>query len=165
MRENNNKEAFRNTRLRTMAVNFSTLGPIGNIPYFPGTWGALVATLLAPYVFLPLPFFFRILVLLFIFFTGALASNFSIHHFKQEDPSAVIIDELGGQFLTFILLVQVNVYFLLAGFLAFRLFDILKPWPINKSEQWLPKGYGIMLDDYVAGIFSALVVALIAYLV
>jgi len=150
---------------RKWAVHFSTLGPIGHIPYFPGTWGSVAATLLAPCLFLPLSFPARILVVLLIFFAGAIASNYSIHHFEKEDPAEVIIDEIGGQFLTYIFMLQATLSLLLIGFLIFRIFDILKPWPISKSEKWLPKGFGIMLDDYVAGIFSALVLTLINYLI
>lgn len=165
MSENNHKDFLKNPRLKALGIYFSTLGPIGYIPYFPGTWGALTATILAPFVFLPLSLFSRILILLLIFFAGAITSNLSEQHFKKKDPSAVIIDELGGQFLTFIALIQVNIFLLLAGFIIFRIFDIVKPWPVNKSEQWLPKGFGIMLDDYVAGICGAIVLAFINYLI
>jgi len=44
---------------------------------------------------------------------------------------------------------------LLAGFFLFRLFDILKPWPVRSSEHWLPGGYGVMLDDLLAGVYAA----------
>lgn len=161
MIKNYNKDCLKKTAPKAVGIYFSTLGPIGHIPYFPGTWGSLAATILAPFAFLPLSLFARILLLLLIFFTGAIASKFSEKHFKKKDPSAVVIDELGGQFLTFIFLFQVNISLLFTGFLVFRVFDILKPWPIKNSEQWLQNGFGIMLDDYIAGAMSALLLGII----
>lgn len=76
----------------------------------------------------------------------------------------MVIDELGGQLLSFLPLDKTNIILLLLDFLSFRIFDILKPWPVKRSENWLPKGFGIMLDDYLAGILSALVLSFIAYL-
>lgn len=72
----------------------------------------------------------------------------------REDPGHVVIDEVAGQWIALIHS-QVNLSHLLAGFLFFRLFDIVKPWPARQLER-LPAGWGIMLDDVAAGVYALL---------
>jgi phosphatidylglycerophosphatase A len=74
----------------------------------------------------------------------------------REDPGHVVIDEVAGQWIALIHS-RVNLSHLLAGFLFFRLFDIVKPWPARRLEG-LPEGWGIMLDDVAAGVYALLVV-------
>jgi phosphatidylglycerophosphatase A len=72
--------------------------------------------------------------------------------FHADDPKQVIIDECAGQFITFFLLpLSLNV--LILGFLLFRFFDIIKPYPVYKMEE-LEGGLGITMDDVVAGVFA-----------
>jgi phosphatidylglycerophosphatase A len=73
-----------------------------------------------------------------------------------EDPGHVVIDEVAGQWIALIHS-RVNLSHLLAGFLFFRLFDIVKPWPARQLEG-LPGGWGIMLDDVAAGVYALLLV-------
>jgi phosphatidylglycerophosphatase A len=72
-----------------------------------------------------------------------------------EDPGHVVIDEVAGQWIALIHS-RVDLSHLLAGFLFFRLFDIVKPWPVRQLEG-LPAGWGIMLDDVAAGVYALLV--------
>jgi phosphatidylglycerophosphatase A len=72
----------------------------------------------------------------------------------REDPGHVVIDEVAGQWIALIHS-RVNLSHLLAGFLFFRLFDIVKPWPARQLEG-LPAGWGIMLDDVAAGVYALL---------
>ena len=72
----------------------------------------------------------------------------------RSDPGHVVIDEVAGQWITLIH-TRVNLSHLLAGFLFFRLFDIVKPWPARQLEG-LPAGWGIMLDDVAAGVYALL---------
>jgi phosphatidylglycerophosphatase A len=72
--------------------------------------------------------------------------------FGHEDPKPVIIDEIAGQFLTY-LFVPLTLNTLILGFLLFRFFDIIKPYPIYKMEE-LEGGIGITMDDVVAGVFA-----------
>jgi phosphatidylglycerophosphatase A len=72
----------------------------------------------------------------------------------REDPGHVVIDEVAGQWIALIYS-RVNLSHLLAGFLFFRLFDIVKPWPARRLES-LPAGWGIMLDDVAAGVYALL---------
>jgi len=72
----------------------------------------------------------------------------------RPDPGRVVIDEVAGQWIALIGS-RVNLSHLLAGFLFFRLFDIVKPWPARQLES-LPAGWGIMLDDVAAGVYALL---------
>ena len=73
---------------------------------------------------------------------------------ERPDPGHVVIDEVAGQWIALIYS-RVNLSHLLAGFLFFRLFDIVKPWPARQLES-LPAGWGIMLDDVAAGVYALL---------
>ena len=132
------------------------LGFVGYMPKAPGTWGSLLAVLLAPILFLPLTIGERILLLVVVFVLGSLMASRVEQESGIKDPGRVVIDELLGQWIVFLPLFQANWILLLTGFVLFRFFDILKPWPVRVSESWLPGGWGIMLDDAVAGC-SALV--------
>jgi phosphatidylglycerophosphatase A len=74
----------------------------------------------------------------------------------RQDPGQVVIDEVAGQWIA-LLYAPVTSANLLAAFLFFRLFDILKPWPARRLEKF-PGGWGIMLDDVAAGVYALLVV-------
>jgi phosphatidylglycerophosphatase A len=73
---------------------------------------------------------------------------------ERQDPGHVVIDEVAGQWIALIYS-RVNLSHLLAGFLFFRLFDIVKPWPARQLES-MPAGWGIMLDDVAAGVYALL---------
>jgi phosphatidylglycerophosphatase A len=71
---------------------------------------------------------------------------------RSKDPSAVVFDEIAAMPVVF-LLIPFGLATSIAGFLLFRLFDIAKPWPIRRFER-LPGGWGIMADDFVAGLYA-----------
>jgi phosphatidylglycerophosphatase A len=77
----------------------------------------------------------------------------------EADPREVVADEFSGQAVTFLFIAAVpisNIWVAgLLGFLLFRFFDILKPWPIRKFEK-LPKGWGILSDDLIAGVYAGI---------
>ena len=75
----------------------------------------------------------------------------------KKDPQFVVIDEVSGQMLTYLPLplAPLNWKYLLLGFILFRVFDIWKPFPARQAES-LPGGWGIMADDWIAGIYAAL---------
>lgn len=134
----------------TNPVHFCALGfGSGLIPLMPGTFGSLAAVplLLASSYFSPL--YFVAITVLFcvvgIHFCGKTADDMQVH-----DHGAIVWDEIAGMFVT-LLFVPVNWVTLLAGFLLFRVFDILKPWPINVIDKRVHGGWGIMLDDIIAG--------------
>ncbi|MDZ7762389.1 MAG: phosphatidylglycerophosphatase A [Desulfovermiculus sp.] len=143
-------------------VHAATLGPVGRIPFAPGTWGSLAAVLATPWIFSPLPLLWRIPFLAALFFFGSWAAGAAEKVLGLKDPGSVVIDECMGQFVVFAFLTQQpGVWHLGAGFVLFRLFDICKPWPVVASETWLPSGFGIMLDDVLAGVYAGLILFLL----
>lgn len=140
-------------------LTFCRLGVTGLAPIAPGTWASAVSALLAPIWFLPLSLQGRSLVLIALFFIGALATTRGERLLGRKDPPELVVDELLGMWLTLLPFATVSVSMLLAGFVLFRLFDIWKPWPVGASEHWMREGYGIMLDDVFAGLMAMLCLA------
>lgn len=138
----------------TLALNLATLGPAGRMPKAPGTWGSLVAAGLAPFLFLPLPLWGRLLVLLLLFPLGSWCAGRAERALGRKDPSGVVVDELWGQWIAVLPLATSDALWIIPAFLFFRLFDIAKPWPVRASERWLPGGWGIMIDDGLAGLYA-----------
>ena len=137
----------------------------GKSPYAPGSAGSLLAALLAPWCFYPLDFWWRVGLLVVLFVVGAWAGGRAARILNKKDPAEVVIDEVVGQWLA-ILWLPVFIWWQLAlAFVLFRLFDITKPWIIRKSENWLPGGWGIMLDDVLAGGAAALCLYLVNLLI
>ncbi len=86
---------------------------------------------------------------------GAVAAGVVERRLGTHDPSEVVIDEVAG-FLVTMLLVPPGAFTLAVGFLAFRAFDIFKPWPAGRAER-IPGGWGIMADDLICGLYANLV--------
>jgi len=129
----------------------------------PGTWASAAALVLwfgAAQIFHPahLPLLTLVAAILATFI-GIPAATIVARESGSEDPSQVVIDEVAGQLITLILCTPDWPHAILA-LLLFRLFDILKPWPIRLLEE-LPEGTGIMLDDAAAGLFALAILALI----
>lgn len=145
----------------TWILSFCRLGVAGLDPKAPGTWGTAVACLLAPYVFLPLSTGLRCLLLAVLFVLGALAATRAEQLLERKDPGEVVIDELVGVWLVLLPFPEPGFGLVLAAFVFFRLFDIWKPWPVRQAENWLPGGFGVMIDDVVAGVWALACVALL----
>ncbi|MEG2173394.1 MAG: phosphatidylglycerophosphatase A [Desulfovibrionaceae bacterium] len=133
------------------ALHFCRLGAAGLAPSAPGTWGTALATVLAPIWFCPLSFMGRSITLTILFVVGGIAASRAEILLHRTDPGEVVIDELVGLWLVLLPFKDPSLTMLLAAFVLFRFFDILKPWPVSASETWLPAGFGIMIDDVVAG--------------
>ena len=137
-------------------VHFLSLGfGSGLFPIAPGTAGTLVAV---PVYFLlaGLDIYIYLGVTLLMFGIGIYLCGETSHALGVEDHPAIVWDEIVGYIITMIA-VPVKLEWIVAGFLLFRLFDILKPWPIRVLDRSIKGGMGIMLDDVLAGIFAALV--------
>jgi len=143
------------TLIDRVATNFASLGPFGKLPA-SGTWGSAVAAVAAPFIFMPAPFAVRLLLLLLLFVGGSLACDIVERNLCIKDPGLCIIDEVLGQWITYLFFGALTPAQLFFGFVLFRAFDILKPPPVRASESWMPGGFGIMIDDALAGIYSAL---------
>jgi phosphatidylglycerophosphatase A len=74
---------------------------------------------------------------------------------EQPDSGEVVIDEVAGQWLALVFAAPDNAWHFLAAFLLFRFFDIAKPWPASWAQDHLPGGWGVMMDDIVAGLYAA----------
>lgn len=121
----------------------------GLSPWAPGTVGTLAAIPLY-LVLAPLPLGWYLGLLASISAIGVWACERTARDLGQEDPSAIVWDEWAGYLLA-MTAAPSGWPWVLAGFAAFRLFDIWKPWPIGPAERLRPAGLGIMADDLAAG--------------
>jgi phosphatidylglycerophosphatase A len=132
----------------------------------PGTWGSLGALLtwaligraLPPQLLIPGALAYCALATAI----GIPAATLTARACKRDDPSHVVIDEVAGQMLTLVgapLTWKAQI----AGFVLFRAFDILKPFPIRRLERLRPEGVGIVVDDLGAGLYGFLVLQLLLH--
>ncbi len=148
--------------MKVIILAFLTLFYSGFSKPFPGTIGSFLTVLIIAILnhFFTISFSIYVLLVIIIFFLGVYLCNYALSEkfFSGKDPSAIVVDELVGMAISLIPVLffmeekylMVN-YFL--AFISFRFFDISKLSLVKKAET-LPKGWGIMLDDVVAGFFS-----------
>lgn len=135
----------------------ATLGPLGRSLPAPGTAGSLFALVTGFFlakggILVLLP------ALLLVTIIGVCAADDYSHLTGKHDAGEVIIDEVAGQWLVLLCIppnLDTALWWYAAGFLLFRLFDILKPWPVSAAER-LPGGIGVMADDLVAGTLAGI---------
>lgn len=141
---------------------FATVFGVGYCPVAPGTVGTIAG---AGFYFLmrnmPLPHYI-IFVLVFIFMASWVA-DIAEEIFTEEDPQKVVIDEVAG-FLVTMIGFQFNWILVVAGFILFRIFDIIKPFPIRQLEKRITGGFGIVLDDVLAGVYANIALRLIIWI-
>lgn len=143
-------------------IHFLSLGfGSGCSPYAPGTFGTLAAL---PFVYamslLTLPVFIAVTVITCVvgfYLCGMTAKAMEVH-----DHPAIVWDEIAGMMIT-MLMVPMQWQTLTAGFVLFRLFDIVKPWPIKWIDKHVHGGFGIMLDDILAGVFACAILHLLLH--
>jgi phosphatidylglycerophosphatase A len=143
------------------AALIATAGGIGHLSIAPGTWASLAA--------LPLAWLLdhitgRIGIAiagLVVALLGIWASQIYVARGRVEDPREVVVDEVAAQLLV-LAAVPLTLAGTIAGFLLFRLFDIVKPWPVNWADRQVKGGLGVMLDDLLAAIYAAGVLTLLA---
>jgi len=149
---------------------FLTFFMVGKIKYAPGT----VASLITCLFFLLLINFFNISVLilftLIIFVYSFVAINNSFNEFSSDDPQEIVIDEVVGQMLPllFIPIYETlyhlpTIYYCVASFLLFRLFDIWKPYPVSYVDNNVKGASGIMFDDILASSYSIIILIIIFF--
>lgn len=137
----------------------------GRFPAIPGTMGSLASLLLwVPALYFSWPLWIKIGLLLALFFIGLWASTYGIAHYQKPDPKQVVIDEVVGQGLP-LLFIDAHVGYVILAFILFRVFDILKPWPIKAIEHRFLNNWGLMVDDVIAGLLAALCIVATKYLV
>ncbi len=147
-------------RLADPAVLVATVGGIGLIPIAPGTWGSLAALPVGWLVMNGLGVAGLLAAIAVIFALGVWASGRHEAHAGEHDPDSCVIDEVAGQLIV-VAALPPDPWFLVGGFVMFRLFDIIKPWPASLVDRRVPGGLGIMLDDVVAGLQAAAVMMVI----
>jgi phosphatidylglycerophosphatase A len=142
------------------ALLLSTWCGAGLSPRAPGTVGSLASLALwAPLVLHEAAWWQRLVVAIALFVVGVVASEVVVKA-RGEDPQIVVIDEVVGMGVT-LLLVGAGWPQLVAGFLCFRVFDIWKPWPVRVADARVGGGFGVMLDDVLAGLYALAAVSLI----
>ncbi len=149
-------------RPRSLALAVATLCGVGRSPVVPGTAGTLASVplvLLAGRLLPPWGFAAATLLVIVIAIPAAGAAARLL---GQPDPRPVVIDETAGLFVT-LLGMPVDPARIAAGFVLFRIFDVLKPPPALASER-LPGGFGIVADDLIAGAYANLAIRAAAFL-
>ena len=142
----------------TDPVNFVAFGfGTGLAPFAPGTVGSLLGVLLA-WLLLDAGLFAQIGTGLFLCAAGVWICGESARRIGVHDHPGIVWDEITGMYMT-LLVVPTHIGLWIAAFLLFRLFDIWKPWPIRDLDHRLAGGAGIMLDDLVAALYAAVLLA------
>jgi phosphatidylglycerophosphatase A len=152
------------TPAELLAIFVGTAGGAGFLPKAPGTAGAAVGVLvyLAMHAAGASAYFPHAIIL--VLFAGTVAAH-RIESLWGHDSQRIVIDEVAGQMITFVLAgkMRLSGVAVFVGFFLFRLFDITKPFPIRRLEK-LPGGTGVMADDVGAGIYALGVLTLAQYL-
>jgi phosphatidylglycerophosphatase A len=143
---------------------------LGKSKYAPGTVASFVT-------FLIFIFFYNIKINILVLITGvSLVFVYSVYsidrfnkYFNEVDSSEIVIDEFVGQSIPILTIykllpsgkIDIFILYTLIGFFLFRIFDITKPYPANKIDKHMKNGFGVMLDDVVAGVYSSIVLIII----
>ena len=147
----------------------SILG-IGYSKYAPGTVASFTTCLFYIFFFnFQINIFFLILGLIFIFIYSVYTIDQLKNYFEEIDAKEIVIDEFIGQsipILTIYSIIQENkigafILYTFISFILFRMFDITKPYPIGRIDKNMKNGFGIILDDIVAGIYSSAILLII----
>lgn len=142
--------------LRRFGVFIATCAHVGYAPVAPGTFGSAIGLAVFYAVRHQGSIALEVAAIAFLVVLGLWSATEAEHHFGGIDPGPVVIDEVIGMLIT-LAFVPVNVAGAIVGFLVFRVFDVAKPWPARRLEL-LPGGFGVVLDDVMAGVYGNLVV-------
>ena len=164
-----------------LALAIATCG-VGYLPLAPGTWGSLLAvgfylflhdawfphTDIPPGTFVRSYLTVQVVVIIAVTLSGVWAASRTERVLRIKDPGKVVIDEVAGQLIALLpvagrLWMLGDVMMVVAAFILFRFFDIVKPYPARRLES-LKGGLGIMADDLVAGAYAAIIVGIMVAL-
>jgi len=154
------KSQARERRTKPNPINFwspasliATLFGAGKLPAAPGTWASAIALPLG----WAINYYFGVyglpIAIVAVFFVGWWASYAYVKVTGEQDPGAIVIDEVVGQWIVMISAPPTIIGYGVC-FLLFRLFDVLKPFPINWLDRHVKGGFGVMLDDVFAAIYA-----------
>ncbi len=139
------------------AVVLATAGGAGYAPVAPGTVGSLVAVAILWLV--PFSRAWLAVFLAAVTIAGTWAAHHAERSFGVKDPGQIVIDEVAGMTLS-VLAAPLTPAALALAFVLFRVFDVVKPFPARASQR-LPGGFGVMVDDLIAGLYALAVLALV----
>jgi phosphatidylglycerophosphatase A len=142
--------------IKLFATGFGT----GLSPFAPGTMGTLVGVVICLLCF-PLPWPMRLLIVIALSALSIYVAGRAEKIYQKKDDQRIVIDEIIGLQIT-MLPVAINLLNLCAAFVLFRIFDILKPYPIGNLQK-LPGGWGVVIDDVAAGIYASAVMWLLVF--
>ena len=151
---------------KKLLVYIVTLGNLGYIKYIPGTLGSIIGLLLYIFFLSQLNIYLKIIFQLCLIFLSILIFKKIGYFFKQKDPSEIILDEFCAIPICFL---GINLTYdnqwliLLNGFILYRIFDIIKPFGIYHIQKY-HNGYGIILDDILASIYTNFCLQFLIYL-
>ena len=145
----------------------ATLGGIGKIPIAPGTWGSVFAFLV--FIYISHYVDMLIVVILSIPFSIWICEKASIN-LIEKDHKSIVIDELVGIWIALVPALYLSTqnsrtYYAVLALIFFRLFDILKPYPVSYFDKNFKNGLGIVLDDLIAGIMAIFPAMVLIYLI
>jgi phosphatidylglycerophosphatase A len=142
-----------------LAVFIATFGYVGYFPIAPGTAGSLAALALYALVRWAGTPAVELVTIIAVLVIGIWAATGTERALARKDPGPVVIDEVLGMLITLAFL-PLSLWGIAAGFLVFRLLDVIKPFPAGRLEH-LPAGLGIMADDAMAGVYAHLVLRIL----
>tara|TARA_B110000967_G_C18801841_1_gene518917 strand:- start:338 stop:832 length:495 start_codon:yes stop_codon:yes gene_type:complete len=160
--------------IKKLSILILTMFNIGGSKFAPGTVSSFVTCLLYIFFF---NFQINIIFLILTVFLILIYSVYSIDKYKnsfsETDAKEIVIDEFIGQsipILTIYSFLEKNdldnfLLYVFFSFILFRLFDIWKPYPINKIDQKIKNGFGVILDDVIAGIYSVILLLTIIFFI
>ena len=147
-------------------IHFLALGlGSGLLHPAPGTWGSLVGVVLGALLLLWLSAKTFFILTALCFFLGIWLCERTSHDMGVHDHGSIVWDEIVAVFLVLLAVPQVSLFWCAIAFVTFRLFDILKPYPIRYFDEKLTNGFGIMVDDILAAGYSILVILALAHFI
>lgn len=142
---------------------FVSVFGLGYIPVAPGTFGTLGAFFMWAVFLRGISSFWYILITAFLIVLSFYIATLAERIYQSKDSQHIVIDEVCGYLVT-MLFAGNSLLIGFLGFALFRLFDILKPWPVRRMEQ-LYGGAGVVMDDVMAGVYGFLVLRILSFFV
>ena len=136
----------------------------GMSPIMPGTMGSAMAIPIWLLFDGLQPFLYWVLIVVAFIF-GCFLCQKTSDDTHTHDSGHIVWDEFVGMWITLFFIPQISVLWVAIAFVAFRVFDMAKPWPIRWFDKRVPGGFGIMVDDVIAAIFSSLTVYALTFII
>lgn len=141
--------------MNRLGLFIATCAYLGYVPIAPGTFGSAAGLVIFFGIRATGSVGLELAAIVILFAVGIWSATIAERHLGDVDPAPVVIDEVAGMLITLAFL-PVNLTGAMAGFLVFRVFDLVKPWPSSRFER-LPGGLGIMADDAMAAVYGQVV--------